>query len=191
LKVKTTYPMPSKRKLQRARLIGWMAGPFLLAALICGVINLTVGGKAWSLIVIWSLYMVWTLAVSPDVIEYNRISQFTKLLWESCVLLILIDVLLVSGWVLNVVSIVCFGGIIAVCALFLSDYERQRHNLLPVILLSVGALVGSVLSMVIIPGRVRWQVSVTAAISFAMLLVCLYGMRHDIKSELRKMFHFR
>ena len=190
MKVKITYATPSKRKLQRARLIQYLAGPFLLAALICGVVNLTVGGKAWSLIVMWALYMVWTMIVSPDVIEYNRISQFTKLLWESCVLLILIDVLLVSGWVLNVVSIVCFGGIIAVCALFLTDYERQRHNLLPVILLSVGALVASVLGIIIIR-PVRWQISVTAALSFAMLVVCLYGMRHDIKSELRKMFHVR
>ena len=69
---------------------------FLLSALLCVTINIWAGGKAWSIIVLWSLYMIWTLFIHPDMIEYNRISQFTKVIVQSCIMLVLIDVFITS-----------------------------------------------------------------------------------------------
>ena len=80
MKVDITYPPVEKRRQRKKKLIraaGWL---MLLAAVICPVVNLAVGGKAWSLIVLMGLYMTWTLVLSPDLVEYNRISQFIKLL---------------------------------------------------------------------------------------------------------------
>lgn len=162
---------------------------FLLSALLCGAINIWAGGKAWSIIVIWSLYMVWTLFIYPDMIEYNRISQFTKAIVQSCIMLVLIDVFITSGWVSNVVSIVCFGALIAVCILLYTDFERQRRNLLPMILLSALSFILSVVLMIISKGKVPWQVPVTFVLSLAVLIVCVKTMGGNIKSELKKMFH--
>jgi len=189
LQINITYPKPQKRKSHRSIIIEIAKNLFWLSALLCAAINIWSGGKAWSVIVIWSLYMVWSLCISPDMIEYNRISQFTKAIVQSCILLVLIDVFITSGWASNVVSIICFGALIAVCLLLYTDFERQRRNLLPMILFSLLSLLTSVVLMIISEEAVPWQVPVTCVLSFAVLIVCLKTMGGNIKSELKKMFH--
>jgi len=189
LQINVTYPKPQKRKSHRSIIIGIARDIFLLAALMCAAINIWSGGKAWSVIVIWALYMIWSMLVYPDMIEYNRISQFTKAIVQSCVMLVLIDVFITSGWAANVVSIICFGSLIAVCLLLYTDFERQRHNLLPVILLSALSLITSAVLMIISGGNIRWQLPVTCVLSFVVLAVCMKTMGWNIKSELKKMFH--
>ena len=189
MQINISYPKPQKSKSHRSIIIGIVKSSFLLTAFLCSVINLWSGGKAWSIIVIWSLYMAWTLFVSPDMIEYNRISQFTKVIMQSCILLVLIDIFIVSGWATNVVAIICFGALIAVCLLLYTDFERQRHNLLPMILLSALSLIISAVLMIVSKESVRWYVPVTCALSFAALIVCMKTMSGNFKSELKKMFH--
>lgn len=189
LQINISYPKPKKRKSHRSIIIGIVKNAFLLSALLCAVINVWSGGKAWSIIVIWSLYMAWTLFVSPDMIEYNRISQFTKVIIQSCILLVVIDIFIVSGWAANVVAIVCFGALITVCLLLYTDFERQRHNMLPMILLSALSLIISAVLMIIAKESIRWYVPVTCALSFAALMVCVKTMSGNLKSELKKMFH--
>ena len=41
---------------------------FLAAAAVCPVVNLILGGKAWSVLVLWSLYMVWTLVLRQPLV---------------------------------------------------------------------------------------------------------------------------
>lgn len=189
MQIKITYPKPLKRKSHRSIIIGIARDIFLLAALMYAVINIWSGGKAWSVIVIWALYMIWSMLVYPDMIEYNRISQFTKAIVQSCVMLVLIDVFITSGWAANVVSIICFSSLIAVCLLLYTDFERQRHNLLPVILLSALSLITSAVLMIISGGNIPWQLPVTCVLSFVVLAVCIKTMGWNIKSELKKMFH--
>ena len=189
LQINISYPKPQKRKSRRSLVIGIAGNGFLLTALMCAVINIWSGGKAWSIIVIWSLYMAWTMLVSPDMIDYNRISQFTKAIVQSCILLVLIDIFITSGWSVNVVSIICFGALIAVCLLLYTDFERQRHNLLPMILLTGLSLIVSVILLITERERVRWQVPVTCALSFAVLVACVKTMSGNLKNELKKMFH--
>jgi len=189
LQINITYPKPPKKKSHRSIMINIVKDLFLLSALLCVTINIWAGGKAWSIIVLWSLYMIWTLFIHPDMIEYNRISQFTKVIVQSCIMLVLIDVFITSGWASNVVSIVCFGALIAVCLLLYTDFERQRHNLLPMILLSALSFVLSVVLMIISEGNVPWQVPVTFVLSLAVLIVCFKTMGGNIKSELKKLFH--
>ncbi|NMA34453.1 MAG: hypothetical protein GX940_07890 [Clostridiaceae bacterium] len=189
MQINITYPKPQKRKSHRSIVIDITKDLFLLTAIMCAAINIWAGGKAWSVIVIWALFMIWTMFVSPDMIEYNRISQFTKAIVQSCVMLVLIDVFITSGWVSNVVSIICFGSLIAVCLLLYTDFERQRRNLLPVILLSVLSLIISAVLMIISKEAISWQIPVTCVLSFAVLAACMKTMRGNIKSELKKMFH--
>jgi len=104
-------------------------------------------------------------------------------------MLVLIDVFITSGWAANVVSIICFSSLIAVCLLLYTDFERQRHNLLPVILLSALSLITSAVLMIISGGNIPWQLPVTCVLSFVVLAVCIKTMGWNIKSELKKMFH--
>ena len=94
MKIERTYPLPSKPHFQHQQVIRWAKWPFLAAAYLCPILNLALGGKPWSLVVLWSLWIAWSSLVSPDMVAYNRISQLAKLLFQSCVLLILIDLCL-------------------------------------------------------------------------------------------------
>ena len=71
MKLEITYPAVPVKKLRRNRVIRIARWPFLLAAVICPVINLMTGGSPWSLIVLVGIYMVWTFLISPDLVEYN------------------------------------------------------------------------------------------------------------------------
>lgn len=189
MKVKVTYPPVQKEKVQRSDIIKWAKWLFLFTAYICPIINICAGGKAWSIIVLWSLFIVWTLIFSPSVIEYNRISQSIKLITHSCILLILINALLAPGWAAEVVPIVCLSGLIVVGVLFFTDLERQKHNMLPMLLLTIVAFIAAVIGLIVLHDCSRWPLVVMGAISFALLIACVLVFDGELVRELKKLFH--
>ena len=56
---KITYPIPLRQSSFYRRLRAIMRWIFIAAAFTCVLVNVLVGGKAWSLIVVWSLFMAW------------------------------------------------------------------------------------------------------------------------------------
>ena len=135
MKIKITYPKVSPKIIKHQRLINFMKWPLLIAVVICPIINLITGGKAWSLVVLMSIYMAWDLVISRDLVEYNRISQFVKLITLTSLLLITIDVFLTPGWALEAVPILIFSGLIVTSVLFFTDIERQKQNIFPFLFL--------------------------------------------------------
>ena len=71
MKLKITYPPVEERSCGAGKFCAPLRWLVLFAAMLCPALNLAVGGKAWSLIVLMSLYMVWTLALSPALVEYK------------------------------------------------------------------------------------------------------------------------
>ena len=106
MKIEITYPPVSKKNFQRKRLLDILKWPFLLAAYICPIVNLAVGGKAWSIAAVTAIYMIWTLVFSTDLVEYNRISQFIKLIIWATLLMGMIEVFIAPGWAVTVMPIV-------------------------------------------------------------------------------------
>ncbi len=191
MNIKITYPAIAKRKLQRKKLLNILRWPFLAAAFSCPVVNLATGGKAWSVIALMGLYMVWRLVFAVDLVEYNRISQFTKLITWSSLLLALIDYFLASGWAIEVVPIVCFGGLIVAGTLFFTDFQRQKQNVMPMLWLIFLALVGATLGLSLWHGRGRWAMIVMGALAFVLLVACIATMGRDFIRELKKRFHVK
>jgi O-antigen ligase len=191
MKVKITYPSVGKRKIHRRKFLNVLRWPLLLAVIGCPIVNLIVGGKPWSLIVLMSLYMLWTLVLSPDLVEYNRISQFIKLLVDAVILLVLIDVFLSPGWAITVVPIVSFGGLIVSGVLFFTDLRRQRQNMLPLLLLIFFSILGSGIALSVWHERNRWSLYVLGGIAVALLLVCILLLGRDFLRELHRRFHIK
>lgn len=189
MKVEITYPPVEKRKQRKKKLIkaaGWV---MVLAALVCPVVNMAVGGKAWSLIVLMGLYMLWTLVLSPDLVEYNRISQFIKFLLSSCIMLIIIELVIVPGWALFVVPIVGFCGLIVCAALFFSDMVKQKQNMLPMLNLIFFAGLGSAAGLLWGGEAVSWPLAVMGILSIALLIACIAVLGRDFLREFKKRFH--
>lgn len=191
MKVELTYPQPQKQRLLRMKLIRILKVPFLLIGYLCPILNLATGGKAWSLIVVWSLWLVWSTAISPSLVEYNRISQLIRLTVSVCVLLVLIDLLLSPGWAAEVVPIVCFSSLTAAAILLFTDFERQRQNLLPLLLMMAAALVGAVTGLLVWHNEGNWAMAVMGAFAFALLAACAFVLGPDFIREIKKRFHTR
>ena len=191
MKVNITYPSMGKRKVQRRKVLKIVRWPVLFAAFICPIINLVTGGKAWSLIVLMSLYMVWTLVFSTDLVEYNRISQFVKFIICSCILLTLIDVFLSPGWAIEVVPIVCFSSLVVSGALFFTDLERQKKNMLPMLLHILLCLVSSAVGLYLWREESRWALAVMGAFAFALLVACIVTLEAEFVRELKRRFHVK
>lgn len=191
MRAEITYPPKRKQRVQRRDLIRWARWPFLLAALVPAAVNLCVGGKAWSVVVLWSVWIVWTLVVSTDLVEYNRISQSVKLILRTSVLLILIDVFLAPGWAIEVVPLVCCAGLVVGGTLLFTDLDRQKKNISPVLFLIGVSAVGSVTALLIWRQESRWALIVMGLSALALLAACAAVLGRDFLREVKKYFHTR
>lgn len=188
MNVKIVYPHVEPQRLRADRARRVVRDAFLVTAYVCPVVNLGSGGKAWSIVVLWSLWFVWSFLLSPDLVEYNRISQTSKLIAYSCVLLILIDTLLSPGWAGVVVPLICCCGLPVVGALFFSDLERQRQNSMPMLWLVFASILMFVSSLFGWPEIGAPMVALGVA-AIAMLAVCAAVLGGSLFAELKKRFH--
>ena len=188
MKIKITYPKVSPKIIKHQRLINFMKWPLLIAVVICPIINLITGGKAWSLVVLMSIYMVWDLVISRDLVEYNRISQFVKLITLTSLLLITIDVFLAPGWALEAVPILIFSGLIVTSVLFFTDIERQKQNIFPFLFLILLSIFSSIVGLSFYHEKDSWPLTVMGAVALFLLITLSITLKENIINELKKGF---
>lgn len=188
MKIKITYPEVAPEKIKQQKFRNFMKWPLLIAAIICPIINLAIGGKAWSLVVLMSIYMVWDLVISRDLVEYNRISQFVKLITLTALLLTIIDVFLAPGWAIEAVSILIFSGLIVTAILFFTDIERQKQNIFPFIFLILLSIFSSILGLSIYHEEDSWGLAVMGGVALILLITLSITLKENIINELKKGF---
>lgn len=188
MKIKITYPKVSPKIIKHQRLINFMKWPLLIAVVICPIINLITGGKAWSLVVLMSIYMTWDLVISRDLVEYNRISQFVKLITLTSLLLITIDVFLAPGWALEAVPILIFSGLIVTSVLFFTDIERQKQNIFPFLFLILLSIISSIVGLSFYHEKDSWPLTVMGAVALFLLITLTITLKENIINELKKGF---
>lgn len=188
MKIKITYPKVSPKIIKHQRLINFMKWPLLIAVVICPIINLITGGKAWSLVVLMSIYMAWDLVISRDLVEYNRISQFVKLITLTSLLLITIDVFLAPGWALEAVPILIFSGLIVTSVLFFTDIERQKQNIFPFLSLILLSIFSSIVGLSFYHEKDSWPLTVMGAVALFLLITLSITLKENIINELKKGF---
>lgn len=188
MKIKITYPKVSPKIIKHQRLINFMKWPLLIAVVICPIINLITGDKAWSLVVLMSIYMAWDLVISRDLVEYNRISQFVKLITLTSLLLITIDVFLAPGWALEAVPILIFSGLIVTSVLFFTDIERQKQNIFPFLFLILLSIFSSIVGLSFYHEKDSWSLTVMGAVALFLLITLSITLKENIINELKKGF---
>lgn len=188
MKIKITYPKVSPKIIKHQRLINFMKWPLLIAVVICPIINLITGGKAWSLVVLMSIYMAWDLVISRDLVEYNRISQFVKLITLTSLLLITIDVFLAPGLALEAVPILIFSGLIVTSVLFFTDIEKQKQNIFPFLFLILLSIFSSIIGLSFYHEKDSWPLTVMGAVALFLLITLSITLKENIINELKKGF---
>ena len=188
MKIKITYPKVSPKIIKHQRLINFMKWPLLIAVVICPIINLITGGKAWSLVVLMSIYMAWDLVISRDLVEYNRISQFVKLITLTSLLLTTIDAFLAPGWALEAVPILIFSGLIVTSVLFFTDIERQKQNIFPFLFLILLSIFSSIIGLSFYHEKDSWPLTVMGVVALFLLITLSITLKENIINELKKGF---
>jgi hypothetical protein len=191
VKINITYPVVSKTKHNRRRFLKLMKWIFILLALASIIVNICVGGLLWFPVALMGLFMIWNLILSIDLVEYNRISQFIKATIYSCILMVLIDIFLVSGWALDVISIVSFASVIISGILFFTDFNRQKQNMLPMFYLITIALIWSMVGLFSALEVMSWPLIVLGGVTLLLLAVIIITLRGDFIRELKCRFHLK
>ncbi len=191
MNVKITYPKVIKKNRNRRRMLQILRWPFMGAAFTSVVVNICVGGVAWSAIVCYSLFAIWRLIFALDLVEYNRISQFIKATVHSCVLIGLIHYFITPIWALGIVAILCYGTLIVSGILFLTDIRRQKQNMLPMFLFIVIAIIVATIGFIFSDETDTWTIIVLAAIALVYIFVCIFTLRLDFLREIKKRFHIK
>lgn len=187
--IKITYPALKKRQTFLDWLRFILKCLALAAIIACPIVNLCVGGKPWSLVVLMGVYTAWTLVLDPDLVEYNRISQFVKAVFCASLLLGLIDLALASGFAVKVLPIVIFSALLVAGGLFFSDLQRQKQNMMPMLTLILFSFIGTALGLSLYHGTGRWAMIVMGAVALGLLIGCIAILRKDFIRELKKRFH--
>ena len=190
--VKRIYPSIKRGSKNRRRMLSVLRWPFLLVAATSIVVNIILSGPLWDVIAVLALYILWTLILSPDLVEYNRMSQSIKIVFWTSVLLLLIDVLLAhDGFALFVIPIVCFSGLVVSVVLFFTDIQTQKHNMLPLILFEVISIIGSVIALYLWKSPNNWPYIVLLSLSLLCFLAMIVVLGRDFKIEWERRFHIK
>lgn len=189
--VKQTYPSVKKGSKNRRRMLSILRWPFLFVSIAAIAVNIAVEGPLWGVIAVLALYVVWRLILSPDLVEYNRMSQSIKIVTWVSILLALIDILIVHSFALFVIPIVCFSGLVVCIVLFFTNIQTQKHNMLPLILFEVVSVIGSTIVLCLWKNVNNWPYIVLLSLSVLSLLSMVIVLGRDFRIEIKRRFHIQ
>ena len=166
--------------------------PFLGVSLAALIVNLCIGGPHWWVLVVLSLLVVWKMILSPDLVEFNRISQFIKATVWSSILIAAVDLLFVNNrFAMFVIPIVCFTSLASCIVLFFTNLEIQKHNMLPLINFIFVSIIGSAIALHFYNGIQNWPLIVLFCLSVLSLLSLIIVLGQDFKIEMKRRFHIK
>ena len=161
-----------------------------MGILICPIVNYYTGGKAWSVIADVSMIFFWMEFLAPDILENNAMRQVFRVGTFAIVINTLIGLLLSPGWLGFVLPIIGFSTLIISVILFLSNLERHRNCIMPLLLETLMALAGFFVANAV-EETLNWPIITLGALSFTIAILGLIVFHNDIWTELKKRLHIK
>lgn len=184
---KIIYPVPERQKMFYRNIRNLFRIIFLISGAICVLVNILVGGKAWSLIVVWSLFSFWRLVFSLRLVEFSIYSHAIKVTFYLFVMMVLIDRFLAPGWAETVVPIVMFAYLLVMFVLFFVTYDKKEKHLVSIMMLGAFNLATIPYSIHSWPIE-NWIAFAFQCASFLLFLVMIIVNWKDIIYELKVRF---
>ncbi|MEG0741717.1 MAG: DUF6320 domain-containing protein [Clostridia bacterium] len=161
---------------------------FAYLSLVCFLINLCLGGTAWSLIVIGGLAVFYTAFLYRPLVEHTLIKKLSDVSIAVCLYLFLLEAVIGGQWANFVVPVVFFGILTVIGTLYLVFFQKQKRNFLPLFELAVGGLISVVCALVGFI-KLEWPQIVVGAVSLALVVISAAAYSQPICLEFRKKFH--
>jgi hypothetical protein len=159
---------------------------FVIASIICAVVNICVGGKAWSVVVIASMFVAWSCF--RPLVENLVINRITKIILKVIVLLILINAFLISGWAFFVVPIVCFSLLILLNIIYYAGYKWQKKNIMSLYFVIAGSII-AIICALCKAFTLNWPTIVLGSLGAGLLIINIACLRKTVFREFIKRFH--
>ena len=164
---------------------------FVFAGLIvCPVINHLTGGKAWSVVADVAMVFFWAEFLSPEVLENNSLRQVFRIGSFAIVETTLVGLLLSPGWLGFVLPILGFSTLTISVILFLSNLERHRNCIMPLLLETIISIVAFVV-VSSIEDKLNWPMITLGSLSLVLAFTGLVVFHKDIWTELKKRLHMK
>lgn len=114
---------------------------FLIAGILCFVINFFVKGPFWSLIVGWCLLGIWNMVFSLRLLEYSLFTHFIRLVFYIVGLLICLDFVFDIEALNIVIPIVLFGALVIFFILYYAAISKRDRNITSILSLGLVQIV--------------------------------------------------
>lgn len=187
MQINITYP-PKKRARKFWKMCCFIFNIcFVIAIISLPIINIWAGGKPWCVIALFGTYIIWSLLISPSLYELNRTYLSIKTFMDILLLLLGINLLLTDGnWGLFVIPIVSFAGLTICTILFFSDFNRQKHNAVPFVFITILCFVAGMIGMFNDLVTEKWVFVVLASLSLVTFVICTIFLRKSFFKDLKK-----
>lgn len=186
--VKISYPHVERRTQLRQITLPYAKWILFSVGALCLLLNLIIGGPWWSAIVLWACITCWSFLIWPDLVALNRISLWIRIVLNAALLLTVIAFLF-SRSASRGIPLVWFIGETVSAALFLTDIQRQKQNMAPMLLLLAIGLVTSVAGLIF--DAVAWEYIATGVAAIIILFVCVALLGNDFLQAIKKAIHTR
>lgn len=188
MEIEITYPKIKPASFRYEWLRKIILALYAIAFVVCGTVNLCVGGLPWSLLVFGGQWLFWISVVERPLVEFTFLSKFSATLINVCIFLVLLDLIVGNGFSYSVVPIICFSLLIIQALVFFVGFKRQKGNLMPMFLMIVIGLIALTLAHIGFL-QMGWSVIVLGSVSVFLLILCLSVFFKPIRREFAKKFH--
>ncbi len=180
------YPPVKSQPMRLNAVRKWAFRAMLSAFLICAVINLSIGGKPWVLLLALAEYIFYSAFLSKALIESSLLERFVSIMFSGSILLLLTS-LWGSGSAEVALPLTCFGMLCLSCVISLLEYKNHRKNLLPIIIVFATSVAVALIGL-FMPWGMNWPSIVLLSTSVVLIILALLLFRETISIELRKRF---
>ncbi len=161
-----------------------------IAVVVCFIVNIATGGKLWFLYVLGGSIIFYLSFLNKPLIEDTFIKRMTVVIFVICGYLYLIDFIEKTDWSYFVITIICFSVLIFQAVIFLSLYELQKKQIIPIFYTTLASVVLMILALFNVL-TLNWPIIVLGSIAVFLLILFFTIFRKNIIKELKKYFYIK
>jgi len=158
--------------------------------LVSAIVNLSVGGTPWAVLVFLGVYALQTVALTLETAEISLIRRIISGSFAiSCLLWAIAKITHSGTWAtVYAIPLVLLAGLLASATLYFSSFRRYRTQFLPMLVLVVGALVAAGFG---IRGKLpmAWPLIALSGTSLAAFLAVVIVYHKTLRVEFKKKMH--
>lgn len=190
MKIKNDYPKIKKRlnSFLLARKIILIV--FTVAFIASLIVNLSTGGKMWSLYVLFAELIIYFAFLNRPLIDNEIVKRISLLAGIIIAYLYTIDKINNTDWSSIVIDILAFSLLVVQLVFFFINYEYHKNKIIVMLFTSSASCIFCLLAIVGVI-HINWAIITTGAIGLLNLIVLFTFYFKTTILEIKKYFNIK